>query len=142
MTDAIVTPPSILAKVETLRESLAKAAESENPVSFSQCLADLVRLLTSENQRLNETLRNEISVPQRRAVSISACEDRELGKDNPRATVFALDHVGDVWRMRSGADYWERLPSIPTPVEAERQAREREEAALERHRIAQERAFR
>jgi len=142
MSDSITTPPGVLAKIETLKESLAKAAEAESPLSFSQGLADLVRLLTSENQRLNETLHDEIAVPPRRAVSITACEDRELGKENARATVFALDHVGDVWRMRSGADYWERLAPLPTPSEAERQAREREEEAMRRHRIAQERGFR
>jgi len=143
MTDVITTSLTVAAKVEALTEGLAKAAESENPVSFPQGLADLVRLLTAENQRLNEVLRNEIAVPPRRAISVTAAEYRDPGASVcNRTALLALDCMGDTWLHLLGDRFWQRLPSIPAPAEAERQAREREEEALRRHRIAQERAFR
>lgn len=142
MPNDIFTSPAILADIERLRESLAAAAESDSPSAFAAHMGELARIQSVEIARLTSVLRNEVAVPPRKAVSICAAEDCDLGKDTPRATVFALDHIGDVWRLRGGNSFWERLAPIPTPAEFEQQERERHEKEMAQHRALQERGFR
>lgn len=140
MGNDVTTNPAVAEKLQEVIESLAAHAGSPSATKFSEGLADIVRVLTAENLRLNEVLRNETLVPPRRAVSIAAAENRTHGDDRPKPVIFALDHVGDVWQHEFGATYWERLPHIPTPEQAEAEQRARDEDALRRHRAAQDRA--
>ena len=121
-------------------ESLTAHAGSMNATVFSEGLAGIVRTLIAENLHLKEVLRDETATPPRRAVSIAAAEHRGFGDDRPKPVLFALDHVGDTWQHEFGATYWQRLPHLPTPEQAEAEQRERDEDALRRHRAAQDRA--
>jgi len=134
--DNVTTSPAIAKKIGDLTEGLAHAAESENSLDFSRGLASLVQTLTSENARLNAVLHDETAVPPRQPLSIAA-----ITRAPGEAFVIALDHLGGLWQHKIGSDHWERLPRLPTPAEAEEQARRREEADRERLRIARERGW-
>ena len=134
--DNVTTSPAVAAKIESLTESLAAAAESSNNLSFAKGLASLVQTLTAENARLNAVLHDETAVPPRQPLSLTA-----VTRGQGEAFIVALDHLGGLWQHRIGSDHWERLPRLPTPSEAEEQSRQREEADRERLRISRERGW-
>jgi len=135
MPNDVMTSPAITEKVETLKEGLAGAAESQDNLKFARGLGELVTTLSVENARLNRVLRDETLVPPRQPLSIAAIARADA------AYVIALDHLSGLWQHRIGSDYWEMLPRLPTPSEAEEEARARLEAERERARIAQSRGY-
>ena len=136
MPSDVMTNPAVAERLQEMIESLGAHAGSPNATKFSEGLASIVRVLTQENLRLNEVLRNETLVPPRQPLSVTAVTRADA------AYVIALDHLGGFWQHRVGSDFWEALPRLPTPPEAEEQSRKRHEAEMARHRAAQERGYR